>query len=497
MQLIGRTKEKRLFDEIIGSPEAEFVGVVGRRRVGKTYLIREYLKDKAEIFFYITGEKGVKLPIQLATFRKEINRVFNNGSEETRVDKKTPSTWRGVFNELFEELERYYSTRPNKPQLILFFDELPWLDTPRSGFLAALDSFWNTKLSTLPRVKLIVCGSAASWMVTKLFNATGGLHNRLTRRITLFPFTLSETELFLKERGINWNRNEILEAYLIFGGIPYYLAQLQGSLSLSQNVGRICFEKGVGLFDEFKILFTSLFQNGELYESIVRQIATKRTGLSLEEISQKTELSRGGMLTKRLSDLEYAGFIQSFVPFGRKTKERYFRICDPFIWFSLNWIEQLRNTPFSPGTGERQWQQLATTQRYQIWKGYVFETVCMYHEYEIRRALNIDSTLSFPGTFRRISKNKQEEGCQIDLLFDRADGVITLCELKYSKEDFEFDRKLAEDLKTRMRVFEDLTKTKKRLSWTLILPTALKKNTWSEGLIDSVINIDSLFVERN
>jgi AAA+ ATPase superfamily predicted ATPase len=500
-QLIGRTREKRLIDQFLESDKAEFVAVTGRRRVGKTFLIREYISSQMnnkqefyydEQFFKVTGNKNGSMRVQLSLFQIELERVF------PEIELLKPlKNWNEAFDKLFKALKKLFESNAStsNKRFVIFLDELPWLATKRSGLVEALDHFWNTKLSTLHNVKLIVCGSAATWMNDHLVNATGGLYNRITRLIKLLPFSLAESEQFLKALRAPFSRLEIIELYLAFGGIPHYLSQIDPNRSLTQNIGDICFE---GLLrDEFSRLFKSLFVKGEDYEKLIRAAAKRRSGSTMSEIAELGRYSLGGGLAGKLKELEDSGFLESYIPLSRG--EKIYRVRDPFVWFSIHWIEKGKLSKFSSGAGEQYWTECSKTASFKSWKGYAFESICLDHESTIRHALGIDKIFSEVRTFRYIPKKSSkissvESGAQIDLLFDRADGVVTLCEVKYSSSAIEFDREMAENLKQKMNVFAAQTKSDKRLSWALIAPKGLKPNTWSEGLIDQVVTLDQLFL---
>jgi hypothetical protein len=330
-------------------------------------------------------------------------------------------------------------------------------------------------------------------MIEKLIYAKGGLHNRVTRQIRLEPFTLSETKIFLEYRGIYFKPIQILEIYMAFGGIPYYLQLIEKGYSAAQNIGNICFEKAGPLSDEYNKLFVSLFNNAQVHEKIIRIIAQKREGILRGELINKLKISSGGRFNQRLKELEEAGFIISFSPYGKKKKYISYRIIDEYVNFYLRWIE---SAPIKllHGDSINYWIQLANSQSFRSWAGYTFEGICLKHIKQIREKLGINSTATEIGTWRYISNknDRDDHGAQIDLLFDRNDGIITLCEIKFKNKEFAIDKLLAKNLKSKVEIFLKQTKVQKQIFLALITTYGLKSNIWSEDLIHNVVTLNDL-----
>ncbi len=482
--LIGREKEINFLQLIWEAKEAEFVALYGRRRVGKTYLVREFFSKKG-IYIEFTGLKDGSMDDQLRNFTQKISDTFYNA-----IPLQVPSSWNDAFRLLTQELEKL----PRTKKITVFLDELPWLATKRSGLIQNLDYFWNTYWSRLPNLKLIVCGSAASWILDNLINAKGGLYNRITRTLLLRPFTLAETKKFLKSKGAKFNDKQILDIYMVMGGVPHYLKQIKRSKSVAQNINDICFQVEGLLYKEFSKLFASLFDNAEMSLAIVRAIAKNRHGISSGTLGEKIGKHSGGRLNTWLQELEASGFIQRFIPYSRKTRGHYYRVTDEYTLFYLNWIDKL------PAQGEwtqpDYWQQVAKTPAWHSWAGYAFESVCYKHIEPIRRALKLNKTICHAGTWRYLpEKKKQDEtGAQVDLLFDREDGVITLCEIKYSGKQFLLTKADAKNLINKMDVFEKHISTSKQVNWAMVTTLGLKKNIWSEDLIDATLTLEDLFI---
>jgi AAA+ ATPase superfamily predicted ATPase len=489
-EVIGRTKEIERFERINSSISAEFVAVYGRRRVGKTFLTREFFAEKAEIYFSVTGKKDGTYEEHLDLFRQELGRVFYTDDNYPPVLK----SWSAALKLLADKIDEVVKSKPDLKSIVVFLDELPWLATARSKLIQAIDHSWNTRLSAVKNMRLIVCGSAASWMLEKLIHAKGGLYNRVTQVVHLFPFSLKEVELFLNKRGAKYSRQQLVEITLALGGVPFYLNQILPSLSPAQNIGRLFFEQDSPLKDEFKKLFQSLFKNAPTYEALIRAIAKKKIGSTLDELTNISDMSSGGGLTDRLRELEDAGFIKAYPQYRKKKKELVYRLVDEFCWFHLTWIETGSHSMLTPGAGEMYWMQRAQLPQYRIWLGYAFEMLCLKYEFQIRKALRIDSIASETNVFRFVpSKAQAVDGVQIDLLFDRADNIITLCEMKYSSSPILIDKSLATELKSKIEAFERITKTKKQISLAIVSPLGIKQSIWSEGLVDGVVRVEELF----
>ena len=482
-KIIGRKNEQEILKKIWASKEAELVAVYGRRRVGKTFLIREYFESQ-ERYFELAGKKDAPPSEQLENFAESFSKTFYAG-----IEMLPPKNWRDALTLLTREMEK----APKKKHL-LFFDELPWLATRKSGFIQALDYFWNSHWCRMPNTKVILCGSAASWMLEHLINARGGLHNRLTRTIQLQPFNLHETQEYLLSRKVRLNEKHLLDLYMSIGGIPYYLNYVEAGKSAEQNIQEICFTPTGVLFTEFKRLFASLFQNAELNLRIIREIAYKREGISREELLKKLNISSGGSFKKRLNELQAAGFIQGFMPYRHKKKEQYFRVIDEYSSFYLTWIDPIAEKGFPQ---PNYWKLCTRTPHWLSWTGYAFESVCFKHLPQILYALHLNSIACEIGNWRfKPIKKSKEIGVQIDLLFDRQDNAVTLCEIKYSSNKYVIDKAYAKNLHRKLDIFQVKTKTPKQLFLALITTHGVKKNLWSEELVTNQVILNDLFRKR-
>lgn len=485
--LVGREHERQLLASMLTSDRSELVALYGRRRIGKTYLIRQFVEPRTGTYLEVTGTKNGSAAVQRRRFREALESSMTAG--QLLPDFRS---WDDALSYMTDLVERRASSAGNAP-IVLFFDELPWLAAPRSKLLESIDYHWNARLSRLPGVKMILCGSAASWMLRRLVHAKGGLHNRITRQIRLEPFTLRETHEYLKRAGIRLKDKEALELYMAVGGVPYYLSLLERGESVAQAVGRLCFEQAGPLRGEFENLFASLYDDHEQHIAVLQALAEKTSGLTRNELIDRLGLSSGGGLNRRLSELEEAGFVGRISPWGKKVKNTLFRVIDEFSLFHLRWIQSAPKGVLARGAASY-WTSRVQTPSYRTWAGYAFESLCLKHARELQRALGIENLVTDVGSWRHVprSKTAARQGAQVDLLFDRRDDVINLCEMKFSHEPFVVTKAFARELKEKVALFEQHTKTRKRVLLTLVSPHGLKKNTWSEDLVDRALDAKAL-----
>ncbi|MGA1824906.1 MAG: AAA family ATPase [bacterium] len=483
-RLIGRKKEQEVLNKIVSSPDAEFLAIYGRRRVGKTFLVREFFKHE-DFYFEAIGEKDGSMHEQLLNFHDSIQKAFSPG-----IPLKQPDTWKEAFSILTTLIEKLKIRK----KIILFFDELPWMATKRSGFIQALDHYWNKTWSRISNLKLIVCGSAASWVLDNLIHAKGGLYNRLTGAIHLVPFSLKETKEYLLSRKINLKNDQILDIYMVFGGIPFYLHYIDKGKSPAQIINSLCFSRDAPFFTEFNQLFKSLFEHSEVHVRLIREIARKRFGISREELLKALGMSSGGTFKKRLDELEASSFIEIFTPYGRSKKDFYIKIIDEYTLFYLHFIDAVKQSR-TIGKNKNYWLSVSKEPAFKIWSGYAFEAVCLKHIDKIIRALGLENLAKQIGSWRFVpQKGSLQSGAQIDLLIDRLDNAITLCEIKYAGSMYTIDKQYANNLKNKITVFENQTKTRKQLFLAAITTHGIKRNVWSEDLITSEVTLSDLFL---
>lgn len=483
--IIGREEELNLLENVYKSKKPEFLAIYGRRRVGKTYLIRQFFSQKEAVFFNVTGTKKGSKKKQLTHFVDQISTVFYGN-----IPLSVPQQWDDAFDLLTKAMAKI----PKNKKIILFFDEIPWMSTLKSHLLESLDYYWNQFWSNDSRIKLIICGSSASWIIQKIIHNKGGLHNRLTQRIRLEPFTLSETRQFLEHSGIKLDLPQILFIYMVVGGIPYYLSYFDKKLSVIQNIEKLAFtEKGI-LLDEFDLLFASLFDKSDEYIEIIKVISSRQYGIGQRELLTsigKSALGAGG--AKKLKELEETGFIMSFMPYQHQRQGIYYRLIDEYSLFYLKWIFPLRKTLQKKALQSGHFERMQQMPEWNSWRGYAFESVCYKHLKLIQKKLNIGPG-AIADSWRYVPrKAAAERGAQIDLLFDRVDNAITLCEIKYSTEPFVITKEYMTILQRKMDIFKEKTKTNKQLFLSMITAGGLKNNFYTEEFISSVVLLEDLF----
>ena len=467
--IIGRKHEQDILAKCVESNKAEFIAIYGRRRIGKTYLVRQYFSDNFD--FYATGVYKVPRAEQLKIWQKQLAKF--SGKKRVR-----PNDW----FEAFAQLQEYIETLEQKEKVIIFIDELPWLDTPKSGFIRALELFWNSWAAQRKGLKLIVCGSATTWMTNKLLGDKGGLHNRVTRPIRLAPFTLKETEDYLQSIDIEWERSEILNTYMILGGTPYYLSLLRPELSLRQNVDELFFSRDATLKTEYAFLFNSLFNQASLYMRVVETLATKLMGMTRTELVKQLNTTDNGTFTEVLDNLVKCDFLRRYQAFGKKGRDMLYQLSDMYTLFYLRFVKNYH------GMNEHYWSNLDAGKR-NAWSGYAFEQVCILHISKIKQALGISGIASDVCSWYYRSTDHR---AQIDLVIDRSDKCIDLCEMKYCDRDYELKKDYVEYLKERRDLFRDVTKTTKTLRLTLITSSGIKPGKYLSS-IQGRLTIDDLF----
>ena len=482
IMLIGRDNERQILQNALTDEYSQFIAVYGRRRVGKTFLIRE--SYDYHFTFQFTGSAKTPARKQLARFRMALK-------EHGLADMPPVFTsWIVAFS----ELKRFISLQPEDKKVI-FLDELPWMDAPRSGFLSELESFWNGWASARKDIVFVVCGSATSWMVKKIIKNKGGLHNRLSHRIALKPFPLRLCEELMKSRGIEMTRKQILNGYMIFGGVPYYWSLLQKGASLSQEIDRLIFSKDGDMYDEFSMLYASLFKKPEPYIKIISLLASKKEGMTRQELIAEGDLEDNGGLTELLNDLEWCGFIRGYSVIGKQVKDEIFQLIDHYTLFYYEYINGQRH-------GKNFWQAMEGTPRYYNWCGRAFEHVCLWHTDQIKQKLGISGVLTEEYAWRFVPKNKQttedsapttkKKGGQVDLLIDRSDGIIDLCEMKYHEGRFAISESYQEDMNDRKNIFKEATKTPKAVHNIMVTTDGLVQNAYAKD-IQNEISLNDLF----
>ena len=472
MPIIGRKTEIKELTDYYNSGRPELVILYGRRRVGKTFLVREYFKNK--FAFSFTGSINTSNKTNLSNFDRAIVKYGGNVSAAS-------TNWSDAFHTLTDLLSQSPGERK-----IVFIDEMPWLDTARSGFLSAFDYFWNSFASSDPDILFIGCGSATSWITKKIFRNRGGLHNRVTGRIHLSPFTISECEEFFKSRGVVIDRYQLAECYMIFGGIPYYLDLFQKGLSLPQNVDRLCFSNNAPLQYEYDELFMSLYKNPDRHIAIVEALASKYSGLKRNEISELAKLSPNGRLTETLDELEQCGFIDVDNEASKNQRKNgcYYILNDPFVLFFIRYMKNRRSKD------EHFWAGNVDEGGRNAWRGYAFEQLCRIHLRQVKKALGISGVSTVTASWR---SKTSKPGAQIDLVIRRKDGVTNLCEMKYTKTPFEITESYANALRNKQIAFCAETGIQNGIHLTMITTFGITRDKGYISSIQSEVTLDDLF----
>lgn len=472
--LLGREKEQKRLLSLLESDESEFVAIYGRRRVGKTYLVRQTFNEK--FAFEHTGLQDANKVSQLAEFRLSLMR-----SGMTNVPKL--HSWSDAFFLLGQHL----ASLPKGKKKVVFIDELPWMDTAGSHFVSALDHFWNGWANMRDDIVLIICGSATSWIISKIVHNYGGLHNRLTAQIYLRPFTLRECEQYAKSRRLGMNRQSILETYMILGGIPFYWKLLNASNSWMQNIDQLFFQPNAELKNEFTALYASLFRSPQPYIDVVTALGQKKVGMTRDEIISNLKAKQGGRLSQILEELEQCDFIRSYNALGKRKKDTRYQLIDNFTLFYFKFLAD------ATAGNRTQWQTIVSTPSYRAWSGLAYERVCMQHEQQILVGLGISGIACSIYSWTYRPKDEHEAGAQLDLLIDRSDQVINLCEIKFSNKPYLLTKEYDEELRRKMSVFEYATKTRKAVRIAMITSYGLVRNAYAND-IPSQLTMDDLFI---
>jgi AAA+ ATPase superfamily predicted ATPase len=469
--MIGRKYEIKRMEESLTSPNSELIAVYGRRRVGKTYLIRHVYEK--HIRFEVTGLYDGNQEKQLDIFYDELKRVFNKIKEEDK-----PKDWKGAF----ELLKTYINSLRSKSKKVIFIDEMPWLDTHKSDFRMYLGHFWNTYCEKRSDIVVVLCGSAASYMVQNVISNKGSLHARLSYKLQIRPFTLFETEEFLKSKNLNWGYYHILHLYIAIGGIPHYLNKLKKGESVVQAIQRLCFDPNGDLINEFDEIFESLFSHSSSHISIVRALGKLSKGISRAELITKSKHAGGGPFTRTLEELIASGFVSKYHGFDKINRKMLYRLSDEYSNFFLKYIEPNKNQ------GENFWKTMFQQQSYISWAGFNFETICLKHLAQIKKALKIQGIHSTNSSWNA-------KGAQIDLVIKRADNWINLCEMKFYNSPYKIGKSELENLRNKISKFKEDTRTKDVVVITILTTFGVFKNENFHEIVENSFEMDILFQE--
>lgn len=485
MTIVGRKNELHILEKFYQQSDPAFIALYGRRRVGKTYLIEEYFKDKG-LFIEIIGSKKASKQEQLRNFHREYITFFQD------LAQIQPSDWGDAFYQLHNAIKEIESTQ----KIIFFLDELPWLAAPRSGFLQALEYSWNKYFSKRKNLILIICGSAASWMIKKIIQNKAGLYGRLSCTLSLPPFSLEEGQQFLLSKNVQLEKHQIVELFMITGGIAAYLGHVTPGKSVMQLVNELCFKPSAPLFLEFNNLFQSLFDHPDKHISIVNVLAKNRRGLSHQNLLKAVKLTPGGHTTDIINELIACGFIAVIPMFGKLDKESKYRLIDEYSLFYLCWVAKEYQSIIR-GSDPEYWYKIFSSAAWLSWSGLAFENICFKHSLKIKKALGIASVKTSESYWHYVtasnSKELTQQGAEIDLVIDRADHCINLCEIKFSRTLFTIDKAYAQTLIRKREIFREQTKTKKSIFITFITPYGVANNSYYQELVHSQLTLDDLF----
>lgn len=480
MSLIGRNKSIEKIKAIIRSKDPEFLAIYGRRRIGKTYLVRETTQALKEIsYFEFSGQHKASLKTQLKNFKTKIEETF-----DIKYSIAEPKNW----NEAFKLLTVLLNEKTNPEQTkVIFLDELPWICSRKSNALADLVYYWNSYWSKDKKFKLIVCGSAASWMIEKIVKGKGGIHNRLTDRIHLEVFNLSEFKEMLDSQNVKLTYYDLCKLYMVTGGVPYYLKAIKPGLSLEQTVQEVAFDEDGLIRNENKNLIEALFENAEDYKKIVKTLGESPEGKTRTQILKSIKKSTGGVINKKLEELEICGFIEKTYIFNREKKDLIYRLRDEYLRFYYKWMRAEKD-PFL----KNHFAKLSATNQYQVWCGFSFERVCSRHLEKITEKLKIEANILFKGTWKFLG-NKNHKGAQIDWLIDRSDNVINIIEIKFCNSEFIIDKEYFFSLSEKIKIFKEVTKTKKNIFLVMVTPFGVSKNPYSNEILSQQVLLEDLF----
>lgn len=467
--VIGRMREIKILNRMLESSSSELLAIHGRRRVGKTFLIREVYKKN--MVFELTGFYRGNMKDQLQNFHAQLQL-----SSKKFKNTKPPGNWLIAFQLLREYLDGLKSEKKK----VVFIDEFPWIATTRSKFLMAFEHFWNTYCTRRNDLVVVICGSAASFMVNRIIKNKGGLHNRLSQTIRLMPFNLSEVGMFLKHKNIHFNHYDILHLYMAIGGVPHYLNQINRGESVVQNIDRLCFESNGALVDEFDEVFKSLFANSDFHQQIVKALSTTKKGVTRNKLLKLCKLESGGVFSKALEELIESGFVSHYAPFGKRKKDSLFRLTDEYCLFYLKFMESNR------GQGSGTWAKLFPKQSYKTWSGLAFETICLKHVEQIKMELGVAKIYS-------INSAWHNDKAQVDLVIDRDDGIINLCEMKFYDGMFTLNKPVYENIRNKITQFKVSTKTRKNVFVAMVTTYGVTENANSLELVTNDLTMDCLF----
>lgn len=479
--MVGRKQELEELNKLYNSGKAELVAVYGRRRIGKTYLVDTAFENR--ITFRHAGLSPVEAKDKKKGLLKEqLEHFYFSLQLQGMAKSHCPKSWL----EAFFMLEKLLQSKDNGDRQVIFLDELPWMDTPQSGFVTAFEGFWNTWACHRANIMVIVCGSANSWILDKLINNHGGLYNRVTYEIKLSPFTLGECKEYLESIGVMLSDYDITQSYMILGGVPFYLRYFERGLSLAQTVDKLFFKKNAKLKDEYNRLFESTFSKPEAMKTIVEFLGKRNDGYTRRELVDGLGITDSGHLSKNLKALIASDFVQEYVPFGLGKREVHYRLVDPFCKFCLRFIngKEYLDKEF--------WQQNITSPAINSWRGFAFENICFNHIGKIKEALGISGVITSQSAWSKRDNEEDDDNTQIDMIISRNDNVVNMCEMKFYSEEFTIEKSYHTTLMKRNKLLSSMIPKKAVIHGTLITTYGLTYNEYSGDFV-KVITLKDLF----
>ena len=470
--IIGRKAEIKRLTAAVDSPRSEFIALYGRRRVGKTFLINQVFRN--QFIFKMTGVIEGTLKDQFTAFADAMSDYGYDIPE-------MPKDWMSAFIMLKNALKQKVNSGE---RCIIFIDELPAMDAEGANVASAVGYFWNNWASQFDNIVFIICGSATSWMITNVIDSKGGLHDRITVEMPIHPFTLKEVESYLESQRFIWNRQIILQAYMIFGGIPYYLSLLDREESLVQNVDRMFFSQDMQMRREFRRLFNTLYKNPDRYIDVIKALSKSREGLTRGELAKELKCANNGHLGKQLEDLVFCDLIRKNVVREKeiKSKDSIYQICDFFSLFYMAFIDKAE-------VEMQYWAHHINTPEINSWMGLTFERICMAHIQQIKHALHIDTISTISYSWR---SKTSTPAAQIDIIIERADKIVNICEVKYSQDEYNLNKEEYDKICKRKNVFIQETGLRHAPWITMITTEGVAQGKYSE-MIQSQVRLDELF----
>lgn len=476
-KIIGRETELNELQRCVDSDRSEFVIVYGRRRVGKTFLVDSFFEGKYD-FSFVGGHRLSKEK-QLGNFAKALKK-YAKLAKQPKLKH---------WDEAFDALEDYLESLPADRRKTVFIDEMPWIDTPQSEFVDALETFWNGWGARRQDIVFVASGSASSWMMDKLVENPGGLHGRVTNNIYVRPFTLKETEEYLISRNIIWDRYHILQLYMVMGGIPFYLSLLDPKETLPGNIDRLFFRQNSALRVEFDELYNAIFNRADRYIEIVELLYRNKQGLTYTEIQNATKMD-GESLSRVLKNLVRCDFVISFQQYKNKTKGTIFRLLDFYSLFYYKFVCG------NDSKDEQWWTHNFNSHSVESWQGLSFELVCMTHIPQIRQALGISGMSTSASSWRYIADKRNpdenEKGAQIDLVIERADHFVHLCEMKFSTTPYTLTADYARKIRYRTALFKEMTKSTSSPQCTFVTTFGVNRGI-HYSVVNNELQSDDLF----